>query len=330
LRVKNTFLEESPTVPVMGRTSTAPPAVQFVCKQPGAQERDCIAEGDDEEDSNPVPGSPANLIRAETVEMWPQYPQDGRTMWTQQRDASSPSAPFIGAADGEPTEGLAAWQASHMWMLGMWPPMMMPPMYMHGEGYPMPTFPGMEAAYAPEQPKQPTPRASLDVEDEGQSKVKVVWTTPARFLSSKDSHAHVSSEFRLAFGGGSCPSEGVKFKMMIYPKVHSNVKGGASFKKSRGRGYVELSCMDTLPDDAPEVTFSLAVGSSRKRRPTTHCFRTSAVGRLPSNQAEWDFRSQVEGSAVTILLYIEPCQKVAPPEGDSDVAREGGDTATAP
>merc|ERR1719382_804970 len=105
---------------------------------------------------------------------------------------------------------------------------------------------------------------------------------------------------------------------MIYPKVHSNVKGGASFKKSRGRGYVELNCMDTLPDDAPEVTFSLAVGSAKKRGPTTHCFRSSVVGRLPPNQAEWDFKAQVEGGAIKIFLYIEPCQKVAPPEGAAD------------
>merc|ERR1719343_282574 len=134
--------------------------------------------------------------------------------------------------------------------------MMMPPMApmcMPGVGYPMPTFPpGMEAAYAHNQPKLPAPRASLDVEDQGQSRVKVVWTTPARFLNSEDSHAHVSPEFRLAIGGGSCPSVVMKFKMIIHPKVQSHTKGKAWFKGSGGRGFLELSCLDTLPDGAPE------------------------------------------------------------------------------
>merc|ERR1740121_546091 len=116
---------------------------------------------------------------------------------------------------------------------------------------------------------------------------------------------------------------------MIHPKVHSDVKGGASFKKSRRRGYPELSCLDTLPDGAPEVTFSLAVGSAKRRGPTTHCFRSSSLGRLPPNQAEWDLKSCLEGGAVTVRLYIEPCQeKVAPPEGAAG-AGKGGDTAAA-
>jgi len=186
----------------------------------------------------------------------------------------------------------------------------------------MPYPPGMEL-----EPRPLTPRASLDVEDESPSRAKITWTTPARFLNSKDSHAYVSSEFRLSLGAGPCPSTVARFKMMIYPKVHSNVKGGASFKKARGRGYLELSCMDTLPDVAPEVTFSLAVGSTKARGPTTHCFRSSAVGRLPANQAEWDFKAQVEDGAVTVLLYMEPCQRAAPHSDGDAGAKEGSDAA---
>lgn len=329
--VKNTFVESRDHQPVdlsaMARASTVPSDIHASARHPRLQAR--IEEGEeDEEDEEQRDSmhrsSPSEALkRLNTMELWRQYDQDGSLAWSNQHEASSSSDPFTGTAAGEQMDMAAfgASQGNPMW--GMWPPMMMPPMgpippmYMPGMFGPgVPIYPpGMEVPCAPSE--KPTPKNSLEVESVGGRKAQVTWVSPSRFLGTKDSHAHASPGFQLSLCGegvdASSPSasmlSAVNFKIMIHPKEHSQVKGGASFKKAKGRGFVQLQCLDTLPEDAPEVIFSIAVGHGRKRGPVRHCFRSQTTGRLQSNQAEWDFNSHVDGGALTVLLEIEPCQQ---------------------
>ena len=83
------------------------------------------------------------------------------------------------------------------------------------------------------------------------------WVVSARKLTSTDTHPHVSPAFGLDFGDGGAAF----FKMMVYPHVVNDKKGGASFKKAQGRGYVELACEDELKKGVQEVRFRIAIGS---------------------------------------------------------------------
>merc|ERR1719401_3025070 len=62
---------------------------------------------------------------------------------------------------------------------------------------------------------------------------RVRWTVDARKLKSKDTEA-VSPPFCIDETGD------IEFKMLLRPRVTAETKGGASFKKARGRGVVEL------------------------------------------------------------------------------------------
>merc|ERR1712060_370632 len=72
--------------------------------------------------------------------------------------------------------------------------------------------------------------------------------------------------------------------------------------KAKGKGYVELSCEATLPEDAPEVQFRIGVGKEKETSKTetrgtvSHNFHQQKIGRLPKDQAEWNFESAVDRS----------------------------------
>jgi len=159
------------------------------------------------------------------------------------------------------------------------------------------------------------------------------WNVSARKLQSGDTHAHISPTFHLSFGE-SFPH--VPFKMMIHPKVASTAKGGASFKKARGRGYIEVVCEESLADDCPEVGLRIIVGSGDARLPTraiiSHRFAERAVASLPRGQAEWDFRAAVdrETGTFTVCLEIEPRPSNAAASDASGICEDSGATGTAP
>eukprot|EP00913_Durusdinium_trenchii_P010279 g9640.t1 len=64
---------------------------------------------------------------------------------------------------------------------------------------------------------------------------RIRWT-----LKSTDKEA-VSPQFEISFSGGNVP-----FKMIMRPRAVAQERGGASFKRSRGRGNLQLRCMARL------------------------------------------------------------------------------------
>jgi len=80
---------------------------------------------------------------------------------------------------------------------------------------------------------------------------RVSWTVDAKKLRGNDKIL-VSPQFGLPGRDAQAA-----FKMMIRPKIISDAKGGASFKKARGRGGVELKLEE---GEASIVSFGLSVG----------------------------------------------------------------------
>lgn len=133
-------------------------------------------------------------------------------------------------------------------------------------------------------------------------KYQVTWTVDARKLKGNDKQA-VSPPFDIVFG-----TNRVTFKMMIYPKAHDESKGGASFKKSRGQGFIQLKCEGDLSAGGEAVTFWLSIGSQTLREsdrgPAQHNFVHSAVCGLPRTHEEWDFLKVVDHNSMTFNVYL--------------------------
>merc|ERR1719197_269806 len=81
---------------------------------------------------------------------------------------------------------------------------------------------------------------------------RIRWTVDSRKLKSSDREA-VSPTFEVSCG------EVLNFKMVLRPKVMDSNKGGACFKRSRNKGYVELRCVTELENTGsackPSLTF---------------------------------------------------------------------------
>jgi len=138
---------------------------------------------------------------------------------------------------------------------------------------------------------------------EKSKRFRVYWTVDARKLRGNDKQA-VSPPFDLKFG-----EQSTTFKMMIYPKVVNDGKGGASFKKSGGRGFVQLKCEAELAGDPSHVNFRISIGTGDKqqgfRGPVSHNFSSSAVCGLPKDQDEWDFNSARDDASSTFVVCLE-------------------------
>lgn len=132
---------------------------------------------------------------------------------------------------------------------------------------------------------------------------RVHWTVDARKLKGNDKQA-VSPPFELSFG-----RENVIFKMMIYPKVMNDSKGGASFKKAKGRGYVQLKCEAEIAEGVAKIKFRIGVGEGANaqgpRGPQLHNFSQSAVCGLSKDQEEWNFEEVVDKDSQTFRVTLE-------------------------
>merc|ERR1740139_242366 len=129
----------------------------------------------------------------------------------------------------------------------------------------------------PPVPREPVLQRALSVNT---SVFRVTWTVDARKLKSTDREA-VSPPFELSF------TREVQFKMVIRPKAVNEQRGGASFKKAKGKGSVWLRCLDEVDRDMnPVVTFRIAVGARQQHReeprgPVRHDFSDRAICGLP-------------------------------------------------
>uniref|UniRef100_A0A7S4QZK3 Uncharacterized protein n=1 Tax=Alexandrium monilatum TaxID=311494 RepID=A0A7S4QZK3_9DINO len=165
--------------------------------------------------------------------------------------------------------------------------------------------PAAASSSAPAAPPQPQ---SLErgFSASGSGVYRVSWTVDARKLSGSERVA-VSPPFEL-----SCPTP-MTFKMMILPKANSDRRGGASFRKSGGRGIVQVKCeAQTNEFSGGVLTFRIAAGKNledAKRKPprrvVKHNFTKSLVCALQDEHEEWDFRQMVDEASQTFAVCLE-------------------------
>lgn len=136
---------------------------------------------------------------------------------------------------------------------------------------------------------------------------RVYWTLDAKRLNGSCRTA-VSPAFEIMKGGP--PS----FKMMLTPKATNHGRGGGSFKKSKGKGVIQLKCeadMQCFPSSP--ITFTIAVGKSRedvknemRRGPVVHDFVVqNGLCSLPKDQDTWDFNQFVDEASQTLVICLE-------------------------
>jgi hypothetical protein len=153
---------------------------------------------------------------------------------------------------------------------------------------------------------------------------QVDWIVDARKMKGNDRQV-VSPPFELPVFAASGQEAQVTFKLMICALSRGDWKGGTSFKKSSSKGVIHLKCEGDLDESVADVSFCFAVGSaaglptSLPRGPLTHNFARCAVGRLPDDQAEWDFTSAVDEDSLTLLVRVAamPCAYDLSPAWDT-------------
>merc|ERR1712232_1429239 len=132
---------------------------------------------------------------------------------------------------------------------------------------------------------------------------RVRWTVDGKKLKSRDTEA-VSPNFELGDNN---------FMMLLRPRMTGEVKGGACFKKARGRGTVELKCLDTISwGSKPTVTFRIYISSPAlagkrqpPRGPVVHDFAQRAICGLPKGHDEWNFSQVVDKDTGTFVVVLE-------------------------
>lgn len=147
------------------------------------------------------------------------------------------------------------------------------------------------------------------------STYRIRWTVDARRLKTTDRDAF-SPIFELSFAGP------VEFRLRLKPRSFHDQKGGASFKRSQGKGFVEFRCLsDVAALVNPVVTFRIGVGGGsdprrqqRPRGPVRHDFRTRPICGLPDGKDEWDFSRAVDKSTMTLVVVLEVFPGASPSE----------------
>lgn len=153
----------------------------------------------------------------------------------------------------------------------------------------------------------------LTMETTSSGKVRVFWALPATKLDSLDKQA-VSPSFDLDLAG----DEGKQpFKMIVHPTPKNDGRRGAGFKKSKGKGWIELKCEAPRESGSQGIVFRFAVGRDDVRQPTrdvvAHDFAEmgSCCG-LPKGNDQWDFRAAVdEHKTFVVILEVMPLGRTA-------------------
>jgi len=313
LLVKNTFIDIKPSAPDLRRVKSAP--VKGGDEGSGSSDDDAPEqtesyEGEGDPSELEPPPEPHSLIRMqtrdtyETAEMW-SWAQPGQQQPVYQQQThmipmQTAAVPVImvPVGTGVGFVGLPApFEAS----------MVQQPLRCAREPNDQPNMASSSGAAGDVESQPPTDASQSSPSPQPQTLTRVFsisrnafrinWTVDARKLRGNDKQA-VSPPFELSFGPGH-PS--VTFKMMIYPKVSSENKGGASFKKAKGKGSIQLKCeaeleeaAGTLPSKSPlEVVQSsrdLAVQCSIILLPGLHA--ACRQNRKNGTSTKWWSRSQ--------------------------------------
>lgn len=159
-----------------------------------------------------------------------------------------------------------------------------------------------------EVPPQPQTLVRTVAPDSGALQVR--WTVDARKLRCRDKIA-VSPPFALDSPPGT-------FRLMLCPKAVSDRKGGASFQKAKGRGFVQVKCEAALGEAARgAMSLRVAVGgpggaAPEPRGPLRHDFAQCGVC---CDQEEWNFTRAVDEATQTFVVTLELLTEEAGPPG---------------
>jgi hypothetical protein len=173
---------------------------------------------------------------------------------------------------------------------------------------PLPTQP---AAGQPEEipVPQPTQQSKNLTLSQSPGYLHARWSMDARKLRSNDKHA-VSPSFELPIKDGPKGP----FKIIMQPKPTSLGHGGECFKKSKGRGMLQLKCESDEFDPCTSLTFSFAIGRGITMQgpctPFTHDFAANAMAEA-CRTVEWDFAAAVEAGAQTLDVELRISQSAA-------------------
>eukprot|EP00929_Paragymnodinium_shiwhaense_P009774 TRINITY_DN114094_c0_g1_i1.p1 TRINITY_DN114094_c0_g1~~TRINITY_DN114094_c0_g1_i1.p1 ORF type:complete len:428 (+),score=120.12 TRINITY_DN114094_c0_g1_i1:63-1346(+) len=308
--VKKTFVSVEPENAALSRlvrSSTAPPGLAETLRRGGTHQP--IQEEDEDEadldlneedfvaDHRPAPG----LARADrTCDPYNYEHADPSTWLPASYNNATHSGGYQGHAHAVPPPMWPMmWSPDMMWPMGMGPPMMMDQQANKQSS-------SAASKATPSAPSRKPKPQSLDVTTISPGANRVDWTVCATKLASTNTHPVVSPGFELSFGDAF---SAVRFKMLLQPKAVNESKGGRSFKKSKGRGYVELVCEESLADDFPAANFKISVGNDARmqpsRGPVRHLFAEKAVAALSHDDAEWCFKSSVDKTAGTFIIRVE-------------------------
>jgi len=179
------------------------------------------------------------------------------------------------------------------------------------------------AVSSPARPYQPQPPSIVRNERDGICHIS--WTVDARKLKVTDKVA-VSPSFKINAGVSGT------FRIMLYAKAASDRKGGASFKKSKGKGSVHVKCES--PDGEVhdgKLALRISVASYREKKsddddcfdkrneieqddegtqetprgPVLHNFAVRGMCSLPKHQEEWDFSKATEADSQNFVVHLE-------------------------
>lgn len=148
----------------------------------------------------------------------------------------------------------------------------------------------------------------------------ICWTVDGRKLRSND-RLTVSPLFALSDGHVDAPP--LPFKMIISPKVASDGKGGASFRKANGRAIIQLKCEAPREElESYPISFFLSACSGNQqdprlqasRGPVTCNFAQSGVCGLPKDCETWDFLDVVDEQTRTFVVCLEVLGPLHPPQ----------------
>jgi hypothetical protein len=126
--------------------------------------------------------------------------------------------------------------------------------------------------------------------------LKVRWPVEAKKLQCRDKQI-VSPTFEVA--------PGCFFKLMLKPCAVGDGRYQDGFRKARGRGSVELKCVDESSFFSPTLRFWISIGDGSLRGPVVHNFSQSTVCGLTKSEQIFDFSAAVDDKSSTFLVTLQ-------------------------
>ncbi|CAE7775002.1 PUS7 [Symbiodinium pilosum] len=339
--VKNTFidLDDAPRMPTLARASTTPGG--YVGKEVEEEEAD---QNEDEGEGEEGDGDMGEVAAPPMPELYRVVTLDGyepESDWAWTVSSSPVATPAAGCGGSVPAQpfpaqpvpaGTVVMMPAAMPMpipVGMPPsqrfdrwPHAMPPTQAGASEVPAPGMPGVQLPISPSPgptgPSADAPRADPPVVPAAaaprapvlqrafsvNSRIfRIHWTVDARVLKTSD-REKVSPPFEVSMDGIE-----IQFKLCLRPLLTSESRGGASFRKAKGKGTVDLRCLNEIEKkNSCAMTFRVAIGkgseSHKVSRTMKHDFSEKPICQLEGEE-EWDFKTVVDEDTQTFVVVLE-------------------------